>query len=129
MSECLIAQGSTIIGGYVQVYEPTEGRMYLAHRLAWRRAHGEIPKGQFVCHHCDTPACWNVEHLFLGTHAENMADMVRKGRQSKPGLAQTCAKGHQKRMYASRWRCPTCHRESAKRVRRLLAPSRRMATT
>src|SRR5258708_25379374 len=36
----------------------------------------------FVCHRCDTPACVNVDHLFLDTHAGNMADCGRKGRRA-----------------------------------------------
>jgi hypothetical protein len=52
-----------------------------AHRLAWIEVNGEIPPGLFVLHKCDVKACINPDHLFLGTHQENMDDMARKGRR------------------------------------------------
>lgn len=59
-------------------------KLHAIHRISFRCYRGEIPAGELVCHACDNPLCWNPHHLFIGSHKENTADAIRKGRLRRP---------------------------------------------
>lgn len=88
--DCWPWLGATDAWGYGKIY--ADGRLWGAHRRSYFLKNGDIPKGAFILHRCDNPACVNPEHLFAGSHAENMRDMVNKGRQWR--RATHCRNGH-----------------------------------
>lgn len=76
---CLEWSGGLSSTGYGRV--GFLGNIYYCHRVSYEMHKGPIPDGLIACHKCDNPKCCNPEHLFLGTQADNMRDMGRKGRQ------------------------------------------------
>ncbi len=62
-----------------------------SHRISFIDAKGKIPKGKLVLHHCDVPGCVNPEHLYYGTHQDNMNDAIKRERWTR-GVIQGSAK-------------------------------------
>jgi hypothetical protein len=80
LDDCWEWQGS-LHKGYGRIQY--NGKGIPTHRLAFILTNGELTKGLHVCHKCDNKKCVNPNHLFLGTHEQNMKDMCQKGRQAK----------------------------------------------
>lgn len=89
---CWLWAGAWFQRGYGSFH--VNSRPMSAHRFSWELHFGEITNGLHVLHKCDTPACVNPAHLYLGTDKDNVRDMLIRGRHN-PGRRDTCKKfGH-----------------------------------
>lgn len=80
-NECKVWTKGTDKNGYGIIR--LNGKNIKVHRLAYELLVGPIPDGLHVHHHCDNPPCFEKTHLWLGTQADNVRDMIEKGREAK----------------------------------------------
>lgn len=90
-NECWVWFGHTAENGYGTFRMPDKN--WISSRFAYVLKHGKIPKNKLVCHSCDNKLCVNPHHLWIGTHSDNMQDMLRKGRGNfAKGEIHCCSK-------------------------------------
>lgn len=114
--DCLVYTGARSDGyGVINV----GGKMLKVHRVVWTILVGPIPEGRVVCHHCDNRPCAYLNHLFLGTVADNNADRHAKGRTVMPTNGPD--------FWRDKTHCPQGHPYSGDNVRRRTDGRRRCA--
>ncbi len=79
---CIPWMGNLNSAGYGLVGMGASQRAMRAHRVAYQLFKGPVASGVVVMHRCDNPRCVNADHLQLGTHSDNHADMVSKLRHN-----------------------------------------------
>ena len=84
-SGCWEWTGAVTVTGNGYGIVRSNGIKYLTHRLSYQIFIADIPEGLSVLHRCDNRKCVNPDHLFLGTHLDNMRDKMQKGR-CRPGI-------------------------------------------
>jgi hypothetical protein len=79
VDDCWVWTGARNTLGYGMISH--NRTLIRAHRLSFAVSSGKDPADFLVCHRCDNPPCINPNHLFLGSYADNNADMKAKGRR------------------------------------------------
>ena len=123
-ADCLLWEGCTNDAGYGE--KRWHGKVWYVHRMVWTQAYGPIPDGMVIRHRCDTPACYRLDHLEMGTKADNSRDMVERNRSRGPDLSKTrCPQGHEyspENTYITpgtrRRNCKQCNRDRAREYQR-----------
>jgi hypothetical protein len=108
VADCLEWPGATNSAGYGMVN--IGGSMRLVHRIVWMQDNGHTDL--LVRHTCDNRRCYRIEHLVVGTHKDNTADMLERRRAIWQGMTH-CARGHEyndenTRIYQGRRYCRKC---------------------
>lgn len=135
MSGCWLWLGGCTSVGYGAISHG--GVQQLAHRVAFELFRGCIPSGMVVCHKCDTRACANPDHLFVGTQQDNINDMKAKGRSVSRSKLKCGSCGRLKigdnltTIWNAKARCfhktcRHCSREACRRYREKRQSERRM---
>ena len=78
---CWKWHGSTVEDGYGVI--SYQGQQHRIHRLIYSIYKGALIPGMLICHTCDNPPCWNIDHIWQGTYSDNTQDMWAKNRQGK----------------------------------------------
>lgn len=119
MTPCRTWRGPVSTSGY-GVLNKGGRRVYL-HRWVVAQVEGwEAIAGRVVMHVCDNRLCYRYDHLRVGSHADNQADMVAKGRNRRGSgrpRRDLCRLGHPIAERAGHRYCRTCHNDAANRRR------------
>lgn len=81
---CWLWSGRTGRDGYGQLHPNKDNDLYSAHRYSYFIHKGDFDRSKNILHKCDVPCCVNPDHLYVGDQAQNVKDMIRRGRKNTP---------------------------------------------